>query len=323
MPTKPASSTVICSVVFADLVAYSKGSTGEQIDAKQGFNALLSAALSAIPAKDRITLDTGDGAAICFMGDPEDALYTAMYLRQNAGGNSMRIGVHLGPITRFDDNSGQPNQVGDGINAAQRVMSFAEPGQVVASRSYRDVITCLSREYETLFTFSGARRDKHVREHEIYIIGESTTAFARAREGVAVRAAASAASRTGAKPRAVIAEDETILREELTELLAAIWPELEIVAAVGDGLAAIRAVEAHRPNVLFLDIQMPGMSGIEVAKAVDEQINIVFTTANDQFAIKAFEEGAIDYVLKPYNMARLMAACRRVKKRLGNSPAYV
>ncbi len=317
MTIQSASATLICSVVFADLVAYSTRSVSEQISAKQGFNALLSAALSAIPAKERIMLDTGDGAAVCFMGEPEDALYTAMYLRQHASSEAMRIGIHLGPITRLDDINGMPNLVGDGINAAQRVMNFAEPGQVFASRSYRDVVTCLSREYETLFTFSGARRDKHVREHEIYIVGESSAAFARAGDGIAMRAAASAVARTGTRPRAVIAEDETILREELTELLAAIWPELEIVAAVSDGLAAIRAVEAHRPNVLFLDIQMPGMSGIEVAKAIRDQTHIVFTTANDQFAIKAFEEGAIDYVLKPFNIARLVAACRRVQKTLG------
>jgi CheY-like chemotaxis protein len=320
-----ASGTLICSVVFADIVAYSTRSVADQIRAKQGFNALLSDSLEGIPLKERIVLDTGDGAAICFLGDPEDALYVAMYLRQERGGEGIRIGIHLGPITRLNDINGQPNLVGDGINAAQRVMSFAQSGQVVASRSYRDVVNCLSSEYETLFTYDGARKDKHIREHEIYVVAESQRAFDRAKQGIAIRAANSAAGGAGqaARPRAVIAEDEAILRGELLELLAAVWPELEIVAAVADGLAAVKAVEAHRPDVLFLDIQMPGMTGIEVARSVGERAHIVFTTANDQYAIQAFEEGAVEYILKPFSMARLVAACRRVKQRLGTIPATV
>jgi CheY-like chemotaxis protein len=320
MQSSNSSGTLICSVVFADIVAYSTRSVADQIRAKQGFNTLLSESLRGIPFKDRIVLDTGDGAAICFLGDPEDALYVAMHLRQHRGFEGIRVGIHLGPITRLDDINGQPNLVGDGINAAQRVMSFADSGQIVASRSYRDVVNCLSCEYETLFTYDGARKDKHVREHEIYVVGESQSAFERARKGIATRAANNI-GQVPAKPRAVIAEDEAILRDELLELLAAVWPELEIVAAVADGLSAVKAVEALRPDILFLDIQMPGMTGLEVARSVGESVHIVFTTANDQYAIQAFEEGAIEYILKPFSTARLVAACRRVKQRLGAAPA--
>jgi CheY-like chemotaxis protein/class 3 adenylate cyclase len=323
MQSSQSSRTIICSVVFADLIAYSTRSVADQIGAKQRFNALLAESLQGIPVGHRIALDTGDGAAICFLGDPEDALYVAMHLRDRRGDEGIRIGIHLGPVTRLDDINGQPNVVGDGINAAQRVMSFAQSGQVVASRAYRDVVTCLSSEYETLFAFHGAHRDKHVREHEIYVVGESESAMLRAKKGIASRAAHSLASSGGnapaRRPRAIIAEDEQILREELTELLAQVWPELEIVAVVGDGLSAVQAVEAQRPDVAFLDIQMPGMTGIEVARAIGERVHVVFTTANDSFAIQAFEEGAVEYVLKPFGMARLVAACRRVKQRLGTA----
>jgi CheY-like chemotaxis protein len=319
MQSNQNSRTIICSVVFADLIAYSTRPVADQIGAKQIFNALLAESLDGIPVNHRIALDTGDGAAICFLGDPEDALHVAMHLRDQGGTEKMRIGVHLGPITRLDDINGQPNVVGDGINAAQRVMSFAQPGQVVVSRSYRDVVTCLASEYEMLFTYKGPRKDKHVREHEIYVMGASESAVLRAKMGVATRAA-SRATRGEARPRAVIAEDESILREELQELLAQVWPELDIVAVVADGLSAVRAVEAHRPDVVFLDIQMPGMTGIEVAQAIGERVHVVFTTANDSFAIQAFEEGAVEYVLKPFGMARLVAACRRVKRRLAGAP---
>jgi DNA-binding LytR/AlgR family response regulator len=120
--------------------------------------------------------------------------------------------------------------------------------------------------------------------------------------------------------RALIAEDEPVLRAELAEMLAQAWPELDIVAAVGDGLAAIRAIEEHRPDVVFLDIQMPGASGIEVARAASGRCHIVFVTAYDQFAIAAFDEGAADYLMKPINATRLRVACNRVRRRLAAGP---
>jgi len=123
------------------------------------------------------------------------------------------------------------------------------------------------------------------------------------------------------KLRALIAEDEPVLRREMQKLLGSVWPELEIVAAAEDGLAAIRALERERPNVLFLDIQMPGLSGIDVARAASGQAHVVFVTAYDQYAVAAFEEGAVDYLMKPITAARLVTACQRVKKRLDSAPA--
>jgi DNA-binding LytR/AlgR family response regulator len=122
-------------------------------------------------------------------------------------------------------------------------------------------------------------------------------------------------------PRAVIAEDEPVLREQLRELLAAAWPELEIVAEAQDGAQAIRALREHQPDVLFLDIEMPETSGLEVARLASGRSHVVFVTAYDQYAVAAFEEGAVDYVMKPLTGARLATAVQRVKQRLQGVPA--
>jgi DNA-binding LytR/AlgR family response regulator len=122
-------------------------------------------------------------------------------------------------------------------------------------------------------------------------------------------------------PRAVLAEDEPLLREQLGELLAAAWPELEIVALAEDGKQAIRAMQEHKPDVLFLDIQMPEASGLEVARLASGRCHVVFVTAYDQYAVAAFEEGAVDYVMKPLSGARIATAVQRVKERLKTAPA--
>ena len=122
-------------------------------------------------------------------------------------------------------------------------------------------------------------------------------------------------------PTAVIAEDEPLLREGLRESLAALWPELHICAEAEDGLQALRVVDAHRPDVIFLDIHMPGLSGMEVARQIGPRCHIVFVTAYDQHAIEAFEQGAVDYVMKPLSTARLATSVGRIRKRLEEAPA--
>lgn len=123
---------------------------------------------------------------------------------------------------------------------------------------------------------------------------------------------------------AIIAEDEPILRAQLKTKLAKLWPDLTIVADVGDGEAALEAIEEHQPQLAFLDIQMPEMTGIEVARSLAAnktlKCHIVFVTAFDQYAIDAFNTGAIDYVLKPYSDDRLQAAVERLKERLSAVP---
>jgi DNA-binding LytR/AlgR family response regulator len=121
--------------------------------------------------------------------------------------------------------------------------------------------------------------------------------------------------------RAVIAEDEPLLREELHAMLGRAWPELNVVALAPDGLAALAAIEEHRPDVAFLDIKMPGMSGIEVARAIGTRAHVVFVTAYDRHAIEAFEGGAIDYLVKPVAAERLATTVARLKGRLAAPPA--
>ena len=121
-------------------------------------------------------------------------------------------------------------------------------------------------------------------------------------------------------PTALVAEDEPRLRARLIELLGQLWPDLSIVAECEDGPQALAAMNQHAPDVLFLDIRMPGLSGIDVARAAAGQAHVVFITAYDEYAIEAFERGAIDYVLKPFDEARLEITVDRLKERLGAQP---
>ena len=120
---------------------------------------------------------------------------------------------------------------------------------------------------------------------------------------------------------AVIAEDEPLLRRELKEQLTLLWPELEIVAESEDGLQAVRALDVHRPDVVFLDIQMPGMTGLDVAREASGRCHVVFVTAYDDYAVAAFERGAVDYVMKPFAAERLAIAIARVRERIASVPA--
>ena len=121
--------------------------------------------------------------------------------------------------------------------------------------------------------------------------------------------------------KAVIAEDEPLLRTELRESLARLWPELVVCAEAEDGVEALHAVEQHDPDVLFLDIQMPGLSGLEVARQAGRRCHVVFVTAYDTYAVAAFEQGAVDYVMKPFSPARLATTIARLKERAGMAPA--
>jgi DNA-binding LytR/AlgR family response regulator len=120
---------------------------------------------------------------------------------------------------------------------------------------------------------------------------------------------------------ALIAEDEPLLREELAEALGKLWPELEIVARAGTGLEAIHLLMRHRPAVLFLDIQMPGLTGLDIAKQAAGRAHVIFVTAYDQYALAAFDQGAIDYVMKPVSLPRLATTVQRLKERIAQPPA--
>ncbi|MEQ1772902.1 MAG: adenylate/guanylate cyclase domain-containing protein [Burkholderiales bacterium] len=170
----PTTRTFMCAVVFLDIVEYSKKPVARQLVIKSRFNTLVAKGLESVAATDRIILDTGDGAALCFLGDPEDALFVTNSIRNDFATETevpelkVRIGINLGPVKVMRDLNGNPNIVGDGINVAQRVMSFAQTNQILVSRSYFEVVSRLTQEYSQLFRFVGAREDKHVREHELY-----------------------------------------------------------------------------------------------------------------------------------------------------------
>jgi DNA-binding LytR/AlgR family response regulator len=123
------------------------------------------------------------------------------------------------------------------------------------------------------------------------------------------------------RPTALIAEDEPLMRERLKEKLALVWPELDIVAEAADGDEALALFDVHRPQIAFLDIRMPGRSGLDVAAGIGGDAHIVFITAYDQYAVKAFEAGAVDYLLKPVEEDRLVQTVERVRKALGAPPA--
>jgi DNA-binding LytR/AlgR family response regulator len=134
---------------------------------------------------------------------------------------------------------------------------------------------------------------------------------------------------TTVAPTAVIADDERLMREQLRTRLAEAWPELQIVAEAKNGEEAVALVEQHRPDLVFLDIRMPGLTGVEAARRIaqmevapDELLpEIVFITAYDQYAVEAFEQGVADYVLKPAERARLALTVERIRKRLAQKRA--
>lgn len=113
--------------------------------------------------------------------------------------------------------------------------------------------------------------------------------------------------------KAIIAEDEKILAEDLHRRLARIWPQLEVLAVVQDGMSAVEALRQHAPDIAFLDIRMPGMNGLEVARQAPAGCRIIFVTAYDEYAVAAFEHAAVDYLLKPVNDDRLQRCVNRLK----------
>jgi class 3 adenylate cyclase len=172
--------TVICSVVFVDVADYSQMSVARQARVKEVLNHVISTAIERIPDDERFVLDTGDGAALGFVGDPEDALFVAIDIlgdfhdsQTDDAQAGLRVGINLGPVRVAEDISGRMNLIGDGINVAQRIMSFAQPNQMLVSRSYFEVVSCLSARHAALFRYHGLHKDKHVREHVVYEVNAS------------------------------------------------------------------------------------------------------------------------------------------------------
>jgi class 3 adenylate cyclase len=173
--------TSLGTVLFVDVVGFSMLAAEEQVGLKRGLGAMLAGALQGLRAEDCITVDTGDGFAICYLGAPQDVLRVALALRQDFAARrargeaaySVRMGINLGPVHVLEDINGQRNAIGDGINTAQRIMGFAAPDQLLVSRSYHDVTSCLSPAYARVFAHVGVHEDKHVRPHEVWeVVGD-------------------------------------------------------------------------------------------------------------------------------------------------------
>ena len=122
------------------------------------------------------------------------------------------------------------------------------------------------------------------------------------------------------QPSALIADDEPLLRERLAAHLARLWPQLQVVALARNGREAIELFEKHRPDIVFLDVQMPGQSGIEAARTIARRALVVFVTAFEQYAVQAFEHGALDYLVKPFDEVRLADTVQRLQQRLAAPP---
>ena len=192
------SRTLVCSVLFLDIAGYSQRAVTDQIRIKDRFNEVLAHSLAGVETRDRVVIDTGDGAAIAFLDDPERALFAALAIFDNVGELQVRMGINLGPVYLSKDINGQDNVIGDGINVAQRIMSFANAGELLVSRSFYEVVLLLSGEYSTMFHAKTSQTDKHNRVHEIYAVSQAVrvgrrVAEAQARLRVQRRPAAAAA----------------------------------------------------------------------------------------------------------------------------------
>jgi len=186
----PRTRALVASFLFIDLVGYSKGTAADQYAEKAALSDLLTQNLAALRKDDYRVKDTGDGALIAFLSSPEHALYMALAIGEDfqriavsAGfpSNSLRTGLHIGAVKEALDLEARPNFVGDGINAAKRIMDFAAPGQITASRAYFEAVSWLDSSYAALFQHLGASDDKHGRAHELYAVSTSAAVLEKLR----------------------------------------------------------------------------------------------------------------------------------------------
>ncbi len=244
--------TIICSIVFIDIVRYSEAPDSLQLAMKATLNAAIAEAVAALASSERVILDTGDGAAICFLGDPEDALFAATAIneaiRQASGdaAQELRTGINLGPIKLVTDLNGRTNVVGDGVNVAQRIMSFAEVGEILVSRSYYEVVARLREGNELLFRYMGSKRDKHVREHQLYAFSLHAGVPAHGQPAGAEANEASSGERadppSGRLPAALLAAEERRLAAYIGPLARVIVRRAaESALSVGELCSAIAA----------------------------------------------------------------------------------
>ena len=208
---RPTIRTIVASFLFTDLVGFSKGTAADQYAAKAELSAALRRHLAVLRESDYWIKDTGDGALIAFVSNPEHALYMALALGRDYGDGAgaerqpsarLRTGLHLGTVKESVDVEARRNFIGDGINAAKRIMDFAPPGQIAASRAFFEAIANLDAAYAALFRHAGAPDDKHGRSHELYEVAVSDSVLAKLRSDIAAEQgeASGADSPTASRP---------------------------------------------------------------------------------------------------------------------------
>ena len=220
--------TWLCNVLFLDIVGYSKLSVDRQMAVFKHFNALIDEGLANLAGDECITIDTGDGKAICYLGDPEEILLVAISLRDAFSSHdhtltpyNVRLGINLGPV-KIVEIQGERHVIGDAINVAQRIMDFAKPAQLLVSRSFYEVVSCVSENYLAMFNYLGMHADKHVRQHALYEIVPEAEARSEVPALQELVNEASSPPATGASP--VVLFDEAQLTQVANQLAGYIGP---------------------------------------------------------------------------------------------------
>ncbi|AOF80727.1 PEGA domain protein [Methyloversatilis sp. RAC08] len=175
--TYEGSSAAVCSIVVIEMIGYADRPVAEQAQMRSRFNEVLGTALVGVRPETRIVLDTADGAAITFIESPDDGLRFATRVRAAtvAARNDalpLRSGIHHGPVRLIGESGVPPNLIGDGLGVAQRIAGFADPGGVLASRSFVDALASLHEAYGLLFEPAGVRTDVQLREHEVFMLSD-------------------------------------------------------------------------------------------------------------------------------------------------------
>ncbi len=258
---EPSGRTVVASVLFLDIVGYSTKGVSQQVALKQAFNAALLGALEPLEPGDRVVVDTGDGAAITILGDPERALFVALAIFDDIGDMQVRGGVNLGPVSLTVDINGHANVIGDGINVAQRIMDFAGAGELLVSRTFQEVVALMSPDYASIFSHEGSRTDKHGRAHEVHAVRQGVRVGRRVAERQA-KAAAPRPARSAPGPAMPVVVSDAGLHPVVSGYSeAAVHEALQQLAAAG---RRVTSPISRIGDKWFASVDNPEASGAKV-----------------------------------------------------------
>ena len=289
---------IVASFLFTDLVGFSKGTASEQYAAKAALSACLRRNLAVLRETDYWIKDTGDGALIAFVSNPEHALYMALAIAQDyrhtADGrdipfDGLRTGLHLGTVKETVDLEARPNYIGDGINATKRIMDFAIPGQIAASRNFFDAVASLDKEYAGLFRHLGAPDDKHGRAHELYAIAPSAGVLQKLK--FSLMAAAPRSAEFDAKSIATVDVQRDSSMVDSTEFRT---PSIRVAEAVRIGFnhLIVLIFLIASAVALFLIIRRPGPAAPTVDSVTNQTVAIPLSTKEPAASLTAAGEPA-------------------------------